>query len=73
MGNSTAEAKRRRALYMRNWRAKRKAARIHQEEANIAFWEVFDRRVRAAVRGEFSLCMAELRAELAAEAQTPSG
>lgn len=63
----TDERKARRAQYMRDWRRRRREARVRKSEEAEIFWEQFRNMIRRAVRDEFTLCMSELRAELRAE------
>lgn len=57
----------RRAAYMRDWRRRRRETMIRKSSEAEAFWEQFRNMIRRAVRDEFEICMAELRAELHAE------
>ncbi len=83
MSNSTAETKRkaRRAAYMRDWRKRQREGRIQRSQEAKDFLAEWRRVVTEVVRAEFDLHARELRAdirrtiraELAAEAKTPSG
>lgn len=45
-----SDSKERHKLYMRNWRAKRRAIALRKQEENEAFWRYFRRVVREEVK-----------------------